>query len=500
MHVGELVVALLHGQGHNVLDTRLDDQDGARGPAHFDSIDDDDDVYRVDEELLDQVDPADADIEQANPVRQVLLREVLDHGNSEPVVTAQDISHSGHEHLHGLTIPAMGDTSLRKLRRSLDRFPRDRYPIKHASIQRKIAHELAVEGSLIEAEAALRSALEIYGAELPVERAHTLNALGSVLRDGGRPDEAAIVFQEALDLLGERATRGDLGMSHYNLGLVQAQLGLREAAIDSLRQAVAHLDSRATPAQSAAARRELGSALLVEGRPAAAIGELETAAHLAARGGDRVGLGAAANLLGLARLALGDGEGAVAAFAESASAHALTVRPEGHAMAKANAALAYEALGDSHRARQCAQQALSLPQAARAVIDQANAVLDRLGHLYHLHVVLDTEPQETWSGVLRDEVRHWVRCEEDKRGELIRDWVVGQLERPGTAVERCAALFDALLELPPEAFGTVTKQMRARLAAIDEAKADLFRSHAARAAARFRLPQMQRLERALRLV
>lgn len=500
VHVGELVVSLLQGECRHVFDRRPDDENCARWTLHLDGIDHDQYVGGLGEELLNEMDAPDADIHHPDEIRKVFGSETLDHCDAKAVIATEDVSHPGNQHLHPLTLPVMGDSSLAKLHRALTRFPPDRYPVKGASLHRQIAHELAAEGKLAEAELSLRTALDLYRHDLPMERGETLNALGAVLRERGQPGEASGAFGEAIELLeGAAASPAQVGAAYFNLGLVRREMGDTEAAESAFRRAVSSFDAGTHPAELGAALRELGALLLVEGREADALPYLQSSAEHAAAGGDRGGLGASANLIGLATLALGDGVAAIDAFAETASAHPFSLRPEAHAMAKANLALAYESIDDSHRARQLAHQTLSIGEAPPPVAEQASAILDRLGPDYDLHLVLDTAPQETWPGVLRDEVRHWARSGAPLVGQRVSAWVSGIMDRGATAVEREEAMFAAILELPPEDFDTITTAITTSVAALSPDQATRYRAQAKRAAARFHLPQMQRLEAALEL-
>ena len=391
----------------------------------------------------------------------------------------------------------MVDSLLENLQRALERFPRDRYPVKHASIQRQIGLASASTGELADAEAAFRFALEAYDEDLPVERGDTLNALGAVLRDSGRFEEAAEVFREAISLFALPEGVAESGIAHYNLGLVLRELGDESGTSAAFELAVASLEPESHPSELGAALRELGSTLLTGGKLDEAASFLERSLDLAADGGDRAGLGASANLLGLAKLALGDGEGARELFAESASANALTLRPEGHAMAKANLALAYEATDRLDRARLAAQQALSVVAAPPMVTQQAQAILERLGPEYDLHVVLDDESASGWGGILRDEIRHWARLSQPRRRELAIGWITGLTSRRETAVKRLEALFNAMLELSPESFDLVADALVEAAMSLDEQASVEFHASSSRAAAYFHVPQMTRIEAAL---
>lgn len=497
MHVGEFVVLLVEWQRHHILDLGFDHQHGTGRSAHLYGVHHDQDVDGVGEELLDEVNAADPDFDEAHLGRQPLGGEMIEHRHPEPVVAPEHVSHPGHQHVHALTLSTMGDTPVGRLTRALERFPRRRYPVKHAGLQRQLAHELAMSGSLVSAERALMAALDVYGDRFPIERGFTLNALGAVLRDQGRAGEALAVLDDAIALLEGSPHRAELGGVLFNRGLVQSQLGDGGAATESFTRASSYLDEKTHPRELSATLRESARVHLMADDPEQAVMLAERSIELAAAGGDRYGLGASNNLLGLARLAIGDESGALDSFAESAAAHPVTVRPEGHAMAKANSALAYEALGESDRARQAAHQALSLKEAPPEVVRQAESLLDRLGRDYDIHSILDRSAAQAWQGILRDETRHWGRWESSLRQRQLMRWVEGVLARSDTAVERCEALFQSMLELEPVEFESVAGELRAALSAFSDEDASRFRSLSSRAAARFRVPQMERLESAL---
>lgn len=391
----------------------------------------------------------------------------------------------------------MEDSSLERLSRALQRFPLDRYPVKHASIQRRLGAALAAEARWDEAARAFGLALGAYGEDLPVERAETLNILGAVLRELGDLDRAAASFREAISLLEGADAGARAGFAWHNLGLVLRDQGETSTALLAFRSAAALFPPSDQPAGLAATLRELGSSLLEQGELVPALPLLERAVHLAAAGGDRVGLGAATNVLGLIKLAMGDGDGAVAAFTESASAHPLSLRPAAHAMAKANLALAEETTGDKDRARQSAHHALSISESPEAVVAQAKAVLDRLGTAYDLHRILDELPEGRWEGMLREEIGHWARVAEEDRAELAGSWISGQERRRAGAERRQEALFAAMLELPPAAFDLVAASLVETALSLEEGTRAWFFDLCSRAAARFHIPQMSRLEVAL---
>lgn len=206
-------------------------------------------------------------------------------------------------------------------------------------------------------------------------------------------------------------------------------------------------------------------------------------------------MGAAANALGLAHLARGSDSDAAEAFRTALACHPRRVRPEGHAMAKANLALAYERLDDPVRARLAARQAGATPSTPRAVLTQASEILERLGDPDDdLLVLLERVDESEWAGEIRSEVARWVDMDQDGRRRLCGVWIDGQTARDGRGIELAAAYLDILLELPPDAMETMIRSTLVALQERDEEVRDRFRGHVSRAMARFNVPQWMRLK------
>jgi hypothetical protein len=131
------------------------------------------------------------------------------------------------------------------------------------------------------------------------------------------------------------------------------------------------------------------------------------------------------------------------------------------------------------------------------VIQQAQAILERLGPEYDLHVVLDDEPAAGWEGILRDEIGHWTRLDQQGRRKLAISWIAGQTSRPETAVERLEVLLNAMLELSPGSFDLIAGALvEAAMSLGEEASAEFY-ARSSLAAAHFHVPQMKRIEAAL---
>lgn len=382
-----------------------------------------------------------------------------------------------------------------ELEERLARYPADRYPVQHATAQFHLGVALLNAERLEPAQAALATAAQLLDPKaLPVEHAKATNALGAALRLGGRTHEAAGAFRRAAATFESADEALDQGAALFNLGLVQREADEAEDALGSLSRARDLLDPKRVPKQASAAAREHGATLLELGRPEAAADALEGAMALAERFSDQAGLGAAANILGLARLAGGRVQAAVEALRAAAGAHPRTVRPADHAMAKANLALAYERTPDAARARLNARQALAVRQAPTAVVEQARAVVERLGSdPGDLVTILDDEPPDRWPALIREDVARWVDASPGERRAEAAAWIDGELARPGQGPQLAEAMLDTILELPPAAMDAVIRSLLEALGSSDPEAARRFRSEAWRAMAAFQVPQERRL-------
>lgn len=375
----------------------------------------------------------------------------------------------------------------------LARYPADRYPVQHATARFHLGSALTEVGRFDEAERELAVAAELFGPErMPTEHAKALNARGAALRAAGRPTEAIGCFVQAADAFAALERPLEQGAAWFNLGLTRREVG--EDPVEVFGRARELLDPQRVPAYAAAAARELGAALFAAGRGAEASPILVEAVALAERGGDLAGLGAAANTLGLVHLAQDRAKEAVEILRTAASAHPRTVRPEGHAMAKANLALAHEQDGDAVRARLAARQALGVPGVPEPVLTVAAGVLARLGaEPGGLLDVLDDEPADAWPALVREELLRQADARPEERAVDAQAFVAGVLDRPRTGAELVATWLGGLLELPPAVMHALATEAVVALGAQDADRMERFRSWVARGCARFHLPQMDRL-------
>lgn len=390
-------------------------------------------------------------------------------------------------------LPGSDPSPVTELRARLDRYQPDRYPVQHATTRFHLGVALAGAGRLVEAEESLTAACALFRPDqLPAEHAKAANALGAVHRMAGRPGQAAATFRTAASLFADAGLPLEQGAALYNLGLVQQERG-GDDAVGALEQARQLLDPARVPAQAAAVARELGTAMLAVDRPLDAIPLLEEAVGLAERAGDRAGMGGAANALGLAHLAAGHADGAVRALEQAVAAHPRSVRPDAHAMAKANLALAFEAQGRPARARLAALQAVATPATPAPVRAQAAGLLDRLGAAAGaVWPVLDEEPPTRWAAIVREEVARW-EGSGARDGECIA-WVEGQLARLPLAEDLAEALLAAFVELPPPALDVMVRSLLAAVGRLDDAAQERFAGQCSRALARLPVPQLLRMK------
>jgi tetratricopeptide (TPR) repeat protein len=382
------------------------------------------------------------------------------------------------------------------LEQRLARYPVDRYPIQHATAQFHLGGVLADAGRLREAAEALQVASELFEPDLlSVEHAKAINALGAVHRLLGELDLAADTFGRAATLFEKAGLPLERGAALFNLGLVRRDQNDIQTAVRCFTQARELLDPDTVPAEAGAAARELGASLLTVGEFDAAIDVLESGVKLAAGAGDAASRGAATNLLGLSHLAAERPAAAIEAFQESIAAHSRAVRPGEYAMAKANIALAYERVAAADHAYLAAAQALGTPGSAHPVRAQAAALLARLGQRdAALQAVLDTEPEDRWPVLMREELARWVDADPDRRRAEAGEWVDGQMARPGSAVDLAVTWLGGLLELPPESMISLIRATLEALADRDPSVSETFRFTVSRAVVRFHVPQWTRLK------
>jgi len=378
-----------------------------------------------------------------------------------------------------------------ELEQRLARYDPARYPVQHATTRFHLGVVLTDAGRVEEAIESLASAAELFDPEaLPVEHAKALNALGAALRLAGKLEPAEASFERAAELFGGSSLEQEHGAALFNLGLVRRERDPAAAA-----ECFRHAGALLAGGLEAAAVRELGATLLALDELDEATRTLEQAVELAERG-DATGYGGALNALGLARLAAGEAKRAIESFRQAAGAHPRAVRPAEFAMAKANLALAYEQHGEAPKARLAARQALGVAEPPVPVAAQAAAVLERIGDATanDLLLVLEQEPRASWEGIVREELARSGEASADVRRADAATWI------DGSSVERAEAWLGGLLELPPERMETLARSALEALGSRDAAVKERFRADVSRAASRFHVPQLLRLEEMFRRI
>lgn len=381
-----------------------------------------------------------------------------------------------------------------ELRQRIARHPPDRFPIQHATACFHLGTVLTDSGHFEEAQEVLRRADGLFEPHLPVERAKTQVALGAAQRAAGRGSDAADNFRRAAVVFDRHEQWLEAGAAWFNLGLVERERGAADAAVEAFSAARERLEPAQAPAAAASLAREFGSLLLERGDVDAARQQAELSQELSQRIGDHAAVGHAANVLGLAELADGNAAAAVEAFRTATAAHPRTVRPEAHAMAAANLALAHERRGEQFRARFAARRALAVAGAADAVHAQAGQIIERLGDPPgDLARVLEEEPAERGPELVRVEFGRWAECDADARTREADAWISAQTTARDP-VGHAVLLVGGLLELPPEQLQRVVDGLLDAWVTRNEGERESFRAQLSRAVVRFHMPQWLRLQ------
>lgn len=388
------------------------------------------------------------------------------------------------------------DAQLADLTERVARYPVERYPAQHATALFHLGSARLQRGEAAAALADLGRAGELFaslGMAAEQAKAALMRAIG--LRESGRLEEAARAFAQTAAVFRELGMPAEWAAAAYNLGLVLQAGGQRGEALEAFTRARLLFEQAGLPARAAAAARELGVSLLHSGEATAAVSALRDAVSLADAGGDTPGRGAAGNALGLACLAAGDLPGAVAALTDAARIFPRALRPDEHAMVKANLALAYEQSGDHPRARLAARQVLAIPAAHPPVRRQAEEVLGRLtaAPRADLVTVWLGEPAGPARAVIGEEVARWLAVTGAERQRGVRDFAEGLLSVQERAYDLAEDLLAVWLELPPTPYRDLAAALVAATAARPAAEAERLQAVFASALARFALPQWQRL-------
>lgn len=390
--------------------------------------------------------------------------------------------------------PADAQAQLRvELQARLDRYPAQRYPVQHATTLFHLATVVLEADPVTAADDLDRAAALFDRDKLPLEHAKALLMAGIARRTAGDLVAAQACFVAAAEDFATLDQTAEEGAARFNLGLIAAATAQPDLARSSFISARERFAESRQPGAAAGAGRELGALLLDQGDPGEARRVLEAAQDAAERSGDPVALGSVSNVLGLARLASGDASGALAAFELAVASAPRSIRPQAHAMALANAALAHEAAAEHVNARLAARQALAMRSADAAVLEQARGLLTRLGDpLGDLADAIIGADEREWPGLLRREVLRWLELTDD---DCEREW--GQLldfvvTRPDP-VPVLESVVGVILEMPPRAAERLVATMLAPLGTSDPDTVERVRSGLSRALGRYPGPQLLRM-------
>ena len=385
--------------------------------------------------------------------------------------------------------PPSAQEMIQGLEARLRKTPKLNKPLEHGLLRYQLAlayieSPLGVRRvNFVKALESLREALSVFSSiEHPIEYARARNALGVVLRELGKKEEAAEAFRDAAGHLPHGTHQGERGGALNNLGLTLSELGRPAEATTAYEEALRAFEGGAFVRQRISVLYNLGQAQSspVPGEgPERALAIYDQAVALAnpqempdqwallqnARGGALTGLGRFPEALEAFHLAL-----------------KVFTRPRfpfHHALAKNNVGLVYSQLGD----RSSLRRAVAAFEGALWVLDVrlhrqvyeeayrnlhiAESALKELGEAGsradYFARVLDESADAERLEMLRERIEYFMRLPEPGRGEELAelDRAVLALDERG-AWRVTATWLKVLMELPNDA---LVAAMQARLAA-----------------------------------
>jgi tetratricopeptide (TPR) repeat protein len=236
-------------------------------------------------------------------------------------------------------------------------------------------------GQLPEAEAAFARALELaHAAAADLIMARATNNLGLIANIRGRPGEALARYRLAVPLYQRTGNPRGLAESFHNMAISFRDLRQLEEADRHERRAIEFAREGRSPQLLALARAGRAELSLLRGEPHVAEAEARRAAEDYGINSDPVGQADALRVVGMARVALGSRNDAMAALDQSIE----LARSHGSALVEAEALRAraelFAALGHTERARTDAEAAAELYRrlGAEAEREAAMAWCDRL--------------------------------------------------------------------------------------------------------------------------
>ncbi len=374
----------------------------------------------------------------------------------------------------------------------LRKTPKLNKPLEHGLLRYQLALAY-VESPLgvrrvnfVKALEALNEALSLFSpSEHPIEYARSRNALGVVLRELGKKEDAAGAFRDAAERLPDATHRAERAGALNNLGLTLSEVGRPQEAVAAYEEALRAFEGGAFVRQHISVLYNLGQAHgspETGGGPERALATYEQALKLAdpqempdqwallqhARGGA---------LTGLDR------------FPEAGEALHLALKvftrpryPFHHALAMNNLGLAYAQIGD----RSSLRRAVTAFEGAVWVLDVrlhrqvyeeayrnlhiAESALKKLGETGgradYFARVLEESPEAERLSMLRERIEYFLRLPEPGRSEELAelDRSVLALDEQG-AWRVTATWLNVLMELPNEA---LVAGLQARLGAHED--------------------------------
>jgi tetratricopeptide (TPR) repeat protein len=374
----------------------------------------------------------------------------------------------------------------------LRKTPKLNKPLEHGLLRYQLALAY-VESPLgvrrvnfVKALEALNEALSLFSpSEHPIEYARSRNALGVVLRELGKKEDAAGAFRDAAERLPDATHRAERAGALNNLGLTLSEVGRPQEAVAAYEEALRAFEGGAFVRQHISVLYNLGQAHgspETGGGPERALATYEQALKLAdpqempdqwallqhARGGA---------LTGLDR------------FPEAVEALHLALKvftrpryPFHHALAMNNLGLAYAQIGD----RSSLRRAVTAFEGAVWVLDVrlhrqvyeeayrnlhiAESALKKLGETGgradYFARVLEESPEAERLSMLRERIEYFLRLPEPGRSEELAelDRSVLALDEQG-AWRVTATWLNVLMELPNEA---LVAGLQARLGAHED--------------------------------
>ncbi len=368
--------------------------------------------------------------------------------------------------------------------------PRSLRPYEHAALAFRLGLAHA-EAPAPDPAPGLRKALACYEVAAgifdprldPVEHGRVLNMAGAAHRGLGDRQRAARLFQQAIDLLESGARDDEKAAVWNNLGLVRAELGQVEAAIeacdralslfdrttpDGRRGRVAALQTRGNARASAGADDAAQAAALADFAEAAAEVDVAEAPYHYALVQHSVGV----SCIAVAGLRPSEAQNllrrAATAFNESLSVFSRAAFPYQHALAKHNLGRALMSLGGDDELRHalvCFEDAVGVldPQVHRPAWQHAlsslKAAEERLEATFpgwsrtrHFVTLVSTVDEQERRLLLRDRLTRYLELSAPQRHAAFADLALTLgAEAPATARIVLAAMVNVLVEMPSDA-------------------------------------------------